>query len=235
MTPTAETPFTDGIGSRSVIRWTENLAVTCFRNPREAPAKRAIVIPHELLRPRSIGGGFPKLVCGPSGRGTSCDADMDHSARVQFATEEGKQRATEEISDWKKVAGPASFGMIVQEGGPVLSSWPCTCRRYFWIVRLQTRRPSLSHAPRIRSAPHRRLSRAISLSNATVSVAIFGLGAAALDWSFQKSRASLAVPARDPSLAGQCRALVCRFEQLVLTAPGAAAPFWHRGVVCPAA
>ena len=60
-----------------------------------------------------------------------------------------------------------------------------TCCMYFWIVRLQTRRPSLSHSPRIRSAPHRRLSRAISLINSTVSVEIFGLGTAALDVYFQ--------------------------------------------------
>jgi len=38
------------------------------------------------------------------------------------------------------------------------------------------------------------LSLAISLINATVSAAIFGLGAAALDLYFQKSRASLAMP-----------------------------------------
>ncbi len=50
------------------------------------------------------------------------DADVDHSARLQFENEEGKQRAKEEIRDGKKVAGPDLFGMIVQEGGPVLSS-----------------------------------------------------------------------------------------------------------------
>ena len=58
---------------------------------------------------------------------------------------------------------------------------------YFWIVRVQTRRPSLSNSPRIRSAPHSRLSLAITLINSTVSVEIFGLGAAALDLYFQYS------------------------------------------------
>jgi hypothetical protein len=54
--------------------------------------------------------------------------------------------------------------------------------------------PSLRNSPRIRSAPHKRLFLAISLINATVSAAIFGLGAVALDVYFQNSRASLAVP-----------------------------------------
>jgi hypothetical protein len=59
---------------------------------------------------------------------------------------------------------------------------------YFCIVRLQTPIPSLSNSPRIRSAPHSRLSLAISLIKATVSAEIFGLRAAALDVYFQKSR-----------------------------------------------
>src|SRR5258708_24018767 len=58
---------------------------------------------------------------------------------------------------------------------------------YFWIVRLQTRMPSLSNSPRIRSAPQSRLVLAISLINATVSAEIFGLAEAALDLYFQYS------------------------------------------------
>jgi hypothetical protein len=56
---------------------------------------------------------------------------------------------------------------------------------YVWIVRVLTRRPSLSNSPRIRSAPHSRLSLAMSLINSTVSVEIFSLGVAALDVYFQ--------------------------------------------------
>jgi hypothetical protein len=59
---------------------------------------------------------------------------------------------------------------------------------YCWIVRVQTRRPSLSNSPRIRWAPHSRLSLAISLIKATISADSFGLRAADLDVSFQKSR-----------------------------------------------
>jgi len=55
------------------------------------------------------------------------------------------------------------------------------------MVRLQTRMPSLRSSPRIRSAPHSRLSLAISLIKATVSEDILGVGAAALDLYFHKS------------------------------------------------
>src|SRR5215470_12711608 len=47
--------------------------------------------------------------------------------------------------------------------------------------------PSLSNSPLIRSAPHSRLSLAISLIKATVSGEILGVRVAALDLYFQKS------------------------------------------------
>jgi len=59
-THTSQKPFTDGIRSRSLIRGSENLDVTCFRNSREAHPKLAIIITDEVLRPHVIGGGFPK-------------------------------------------------------------------------------------------------------------------------------------------------------------------------------
>jgi hypothetical protein len=59
-THTPQKAFADGIRSRSVRRCSENLDVTCFRNPREAQSKLAIVLPNEILRTRSRGGGFPK-------------------------------------------------------------------------------------------------------------------------------------------------------------------------------
>ena len=70
-----------------------------LRKPREAHPKLAIVITDEVLRPHAIGGGFPKLLCSPGVGGRSCDADVDHFARLQFDDEEGKQRAEEEIRD----------------------------------------------------------------------------------------------------------------------------------------
>ncbi len=110
---TSEKPFTDGIGSRGVIRCCEHLDATRLRNSREAHSKLAIIITDEVLRPLAIGGGLPKLLCGPRVAGRSCDADVDHFARVQFDDEEGEQRAEEEIGDGEKVAGPDLLGMSV--------------------------------------------------------------------------------------------------------------------------
>ena len=80
-THTSEKAFTDGIRSRGEIRGFENLDATRLGNPREAHPKLAIVITDEVLRPLAIGGGFLKLLCGPSVGRTSCDTDVDHSAR----------------------------------------------------------------------------------------------------------------------------------------------------------
>jgi hypothetical protein len=55
------------------------------------------------------------------------------------------------------------------------------------MVRLQTRMPSLSNSPRIRSAPHSRLSLAISSIKEIVSWEILGVREAALDLYLQKS------------------------------------------------
>lgn len=57
---TPKKTFTDGIGSRSVIRYCENLDVTCLGNPCEAHPELAIMIPDEILRPLSKGGGLPQ-------------------------------------------------------------------------------------------------------------------------------------------------------------------------------
>jgi len=100
---TAQEAFTDGIGSWRVIGGFENLNATGFRNPRKARPKLALMIPDEVLRTRAIGGGFPQLLCRPSVGGRSCDAHVDHSSRVQFDDEEGKERAKEEVGDWQKV------------------------------------------------------------------------------------------------------------------------------------
>jgi hypothetical protein len=57
---TPEKPFTDGIGSRSVIRCCENLDVTRLGNPCETHPELAIMITDEILRPLSKGGGLPQ-------------------------------------------------------------------------------------------------------------------------------------------------------------------------------
>src|SRR5258706_270546 len=81
LTPyTAEESLTDGIRARGVRSSFKNLNVTRLRNSSEAHTKLAIVITDEVLRPHIKGGGFPKLLCGPSIGGISCDANMDYSA-----------------------------------------------------------------------------------------------------------------------------------------------------------
>jgi hypothetical protein len=90
---TAQKPFTHAIRSRSVIWYCENLDVTCLREPCVAYPELAIMITDEVLRSLAIGGSLSQLLCGPGVGRTSCDADMDHFARVQFDDEERKQKA----------------------------------------------------------------------------------------------------------------------------------------------
>jgi len=112
LTPyTAEESLTDGIRARGGIWGFKNLNVTRLRNPSEAHPKLAVVITDEVLRPRTIGGGFPQLLCSPSVSGIACHADMDHFTRVQFDDEEGEQRVEEKIRDREEVAGPDLLGM----------------------------------------------------------------------------------------------------------------------------
>lgn len=47
---------------------------------------------------------------------------MDDSPRVHIDNEEGKQRSKEKVGNLQEITRPDVFGMIVQEGGPVLSS-----------------------------------------------------------------------------------------------------------------
>ena len=77
---TAQEALTYGIRLRNVIGRFEKLDATRLRNPCEVHSKLAIVITDEILRPLSIGGRFPKLLCSPSVSGTSCDSNVDHFA-----------------------------------------------------------------------------------------------------------------------------------------------------------
>jgi len=120
---TPKKAFTDSIRSRCSIRCFENLDSTRVCNPREAHPELTIIVPKKVFRPLSPRRGFPKLLCGPSVGGISCDADMDHSARVQFDNEQGEKRTEEEVGDWEKVAGPDLFSMSAQEDSPVLTPW----------------------------------------------------------------------------------------------------------------
>jgi hypothetical protein len=99
---TAEKAFTDGIGSRGVIRRFESLDATRVGNPSEARSKFAIVIPDEIFRPLSKGCNLPQLLCGPGvGRISwkSVDADVDHLPRAQFDDEESEERMEKKVGD----------------------------------------------------------------------------------------------------------------------------------------
>src|SRR5712692_6835130 len=114
LTPyTAEEPLTDSIRARCVKRSFENLNATRSGHPRETHTKLAVVITDEVLRPHTKGGGFPKLLCSPSVSGRSCDADVDHFARVQFDNEEGIERAEKQVGNCEKVTGPDLLSMSV--------------------------------------------------------------------------------------------------------------------------
>ena len=56
---TLEKPLTDGIRARGARRSFENLDVTRLHNMSEAHPKLVVVITDEVLRPHSIGSGFP--------------------------------------------------------------------------------------------------------------------------------------------------------------------------------
>jgi len=121
-TYTAQKPFTDGIGAWRVIRCFQDRDATGCCHASKTVIKLAITIAKEILRPLSIGGCLSQLLGCPSIGWRSCHADVDHFARVQEGGEEGIQRTEEEIRDRQEVARPDVFGMIVQEGGPGLSS-----------------------------------------------------------------------------------------------------------------
>ncbi len=130
---TAQQALTDGIGARRMNGRFQYLDASGGGHASETGSKLVITIADEILRTLSISRGFPKLLCGPSIRGRSRDADVDDSARVQFDDEESKKRTEAKVSHWQKVAGPDLLGMGANERPPGLSSWPLarTCLMYF--------------------------------------------------------------------------------------------------------
>lgn len=107
----AQEALTDRIGTWGVIRCFQDRDGTRLGNPREGHAKLAIGITDEVLQTHAIGGGLPQLLRGPRIGGRSCDADVDHSARVQFDDEKGQERTEEKVRDRKEVARPNLLSM----------------------------------------------------------------------------------------------------------------------------
>jgi hypothetical protein len=119
----SEKSFTGRIRSRGVIRDVEHLDMTRVRNTGEAHPKLTIVVTDEILWPLAKGGGFSQLLRDPGVCRRSCDADMNHSPRVQVNDEEGKERTEKEVGDREKVTGLDLLRMSVQEGCPGLPMW----------------------------------------------------------------------------------------------------------------
>src|SRR5260370_14294320 len=108
LTPyTAEESLTDGIRARGGIWGFKNLNVTRLRNPSEAHPKLAVVITDEVLRPRTIGGGFPQLLCRPSLTGISFPPVMGHFTRPRFDDSKAEQRREEKIRDSAQGSAPS--------------------------------------------------------------------------------------------------------------------------------
>src|SRR5215467_1764416 len=101
------------------------------------------------------------------------------------------------------------------------------------MVRLHTRMPSLRSSPRIRSAPHRRLSLAISLPQGHGLCGDLGCDRHGFGLVFPPELEALAMPARASSLAGRETGFVSRSAPCLPAEPGASGPSWYRQVASP--
>ena len=142
-THASQKTFTDGIGARSVRGCFQYLDAAACGYARETGSELGITITDEILRPSSISSRLPSLLGSPSvGRGT-CDADVDHSPRVEFDKEEGEKRTEAKISDWEARRKPRCLwhGSAGRWPRSVLAAWwdarlSCTsqwCGRHTWM------------------------------------------------------------------------------------------------------
>jgi hypothetical protein len=234
LTPdTPEEPLTDGIGARGGIRSCKNLDPTRLRNTGEVRPKLAIVITDEVLRSFAKGGGFPQLLCSPSVAGRSCDAHMDHSARVQFDDEDGKERPEKQIGDWEKITGPDLLRMSAQEGCPGLPRW--SSRAHLFHVCLDRAFTDMdTELEPFATDPLRSPQPVIPGHVLDQGHSLFR------DLRFERRRSgrvfpieleSLAMPPQERRLPEQSPARVSRSERLLPGVPGACDPFWYRWVV----
>src|SRR5258708_6730788 len=84
---TPQKAFTDGIGSRRMIRRFENLDAARCCNTSETGSKLAIMIANEILRHLSIRSRLPQLLCGPSVGRRARHTHVDDFPRLQFNDE----------------------------------------------------------------------------------------------------------------------------------------------------
>ena len=91
--------FTDGIGTRCVIRGLEELDGACCGYPCESWSEFTIVIVNEVSGYFPIRRSLSQLLCDPCIGRSFRDSYMDHFTRFQLDDEEGKQRTEEEVGD----------------------------------------------------------------------------------------------------------------------------------------
>src|SRR5215469_8216121 len=120
---TPQKAFTDGIGTRRVIRCFKYLDTARCCHASETGTKLAIVIANEILRRVSIGSRLSQLLCGPSVSRRPCHTNVDHAAGLEFDDEECKERAKKQIGHRQEIAGPHVLCMIAQKRRPDLSCW----------------------------------------------------------------------------------------------------------------
>jgi hypothetical protein len=124
--------FTGRIRSRGVIRDVEHLDLTRVRNTGEVHPKLTIVVTDEILWPLAKGRGFAQLLRDPAVGRRSCDADMNHFARVQINDAECKERMEQEVGDRETRHRPTSAphecaGRLPRSAHVVESYAPVAC------------------------------------------------------------------------------------------------------------
>jgi hypothetical protein len=144
----------------------------------EFVAELAVPIADDELGPDAEPRGIAELLRRPLLGGSPCRQDVHDFARSDVDDEKGEDWPKPDVVGLDEVARPNVPGVIFEEGCPTLSgrARPALGLRYFWIVRFATRIPSLNSSPRIRSAPHRRFSRAMRRMSSTVSIEMRACG-----------------------------------------------------------
>ena len=169
--------FTDCIGSGSVIRRLENLDGTRRRHSGKTGSKLSIVIANQILRCLPVWDGFSQLLRDPGISRRSCHPDMDHPSCLELDHEEGEERSKEEIRHLQEVTGPDLPCVVVQERRPLLPYWSWCVNMSHVLLDSSLAHPNAQFqefSTNTLSAQSRFIA-AISLINAMVSAATFGL------------------------------------------------------------
>src|SRR5258708_34544098 len=105
--------FTDGIGTRCVIRGLEELDGACCGHPCERWSEFAIVIVNEESGYLPIRRSLSQLLCDPCIGRSFRDSHMDHFARFQLDDDEGSHPPEEDAGDRSKITPPATVTRLL--------------------------------------------------------------------------------------------------------------------------